>query len=67
MNVTVLFHDVLAMQFAKEEYENVPDGSNVMDYDWFLVDSELYSRHVSNGGIGVSGFDTYIIGRLNET
>lgn len=66
MNITTLFHDVLAMDFSKGEYVNMPDGGNVMDYSWFLTDSDIYSNHINKGGVGVEGFDIYIIGRLDE-
>lgn len=66
MNVDVLFQDVLAETFDLEDYINLPEEQNVMDYTWFLVTSDVYSQHTLNGGVGVSGYELNFIGRFNE-
>lgn len=69
MNITTLFLDCIVFTLDMDVILNLPMEGHVADYDWFLVTSDVYCAHRTEGGVHVDdmfSFEQYIIARKKE-
>ena len=69
MDITVLFLDCIVSTLDMEALVNLPKDGYVMDYNWYIVTSDVYYNHIADEGVHVDAdysYEQYIIGKRRE-